>query len=828
LARADSRPAAEGGAAIDATVDLAAAASPWAKAQEGLPSMYASAVGPSGYVAVGRNGTIVTSATGVTWTTRRQGAPLETLWAVTYGRGLFVAAGDRSRRPFFLTSPNGVAWTERSLEVSHRLHLEDIAYGNGRFVAVGGDDDEHAVAITSSDGVTWTTHRVEARGGLFLALAFGNGTFVGVASAEVLTSPDGVTWTPQPLPFDAFITDVIYDGSGFVACGSENTFTSPDGASWSVHPQEPGFFANRMAAGAGVITAVGPHFIQTSLDGGVTWTDRSAVPRRNGESREYQTVAYGKKGFVTHGFNGTVLTSPNGEVWTSRTAPASRYWTGVTSGDGYFCAVGRDGAVALSTDGVRWTNQGGFDPQGRIGIEPTSIVWGNGLFVVVDDLGLAYTSPDCARWSTSDPGGGAWLFEDVSHGDGFFVAVGQDVSTDAALIAVSVDGSHWQRRDVGLDASLESVAHGDGRWLAVGSRQEDGAFQALISDDSGLTWTPGTTSNPPPDVFSDVIHTPGVFTAVGFSVWTSPDGLDWTQRFESDRFLFGVAYGDGRFRAVGSGGLYASTDGVNWAPEVGVTGRSQSRIAFDANLKRFVAAGDSVITYTPSALPGGTVRFSASSYTVGEGPGGRTAKITVLRSGSLGDASVDYATSPGSANVGDYRSAAGTLRFLRGERVKSFTVEILDDDEGEGPETLNLRLRNPQGGTTLGSPATAVLTIKDDEPVIEFSSAHYVVSEKASRVSVVLTRSPGGCDAVPCEVNFYTDDATATRYADYFPTDVVVSFAANELRKTVTVPLLDDQFTEGSETFVLRLFDPSHASLGPRSTALVTIRDDDR
>lgn len=112
-----------------------------------------------------------------------------------------------------------------------------------------------------------------------------------------------------------------------------------------------------------------------------------------------------------------------------------------------------------------------------------------------------------------------------------------------------------------------------------------------------------------------------------------------------------------------------------------------------------------------------TVQFSATNYTVSEG--GVIATITVTRTGATtSTASVDYATSDGTAsNKGDYSPALGTLHFNAGETSKTFTVSIIDDAYIEADETVNLTLRNPVG-VSLGSPATATLTILDNDSAL--------------------------------------------------------------------------------------------------------------
>src|SRR5262249_26691779 len=94
-----------------------------------------------------------------------------------------------------------------------------------------------------------------------------------------------------------------------------------------------------------------------------------------------------------------------------------------------------------------------------------------------------------------------------------------------------------------------------------------------------------------------------------------------------------------------------------------------------------------------------------------------TATITVTRTGGSNvPVSVNYATSNGTATAGsDYTATSGTLNFGVGETSKTFTIPILDDTAVENPETVTLTLSNPTGGATLGSPATATLTINSDD-----------------------------------------------------------------------------------------------------------------
>jgi len=116
---------------------------------------------------------------GISWTVRY--SVTTPLSAVTYGNGLFVAVGGDGT---ILTSPDGVAWTRQNSDTTSWLSA--VTYGNGLFVAVGGD----GTILTSPDGVAWTRQNSDTTSWLS-AVTYGNGLFVavGVAVGGVPSSP---------------------------------------------------------------------------------------------------------------------------------------------------------------------------------------------------------------------------------------------------------------------------------------------------------------------------------------------------------------------------------------------------------------------------------------------------------------------------------------------------------------------------------------------------------------------------------------------------------------------------------------------------------------
>ena len=112
----------------------------------------------------------------------------------------------------------------------------------------------------------------------------------------------------------------------------------------------------------------------------------------------------------------------------------------------------------------------------------------------------------------------------------------------------------------------------------------------------------------------------------------------------------------------------------------------------------------------------GTLQFDTAVFTKDEGLLTATIKVTRL-SGDDGSVGVSYATSNGTATAGeDYEAVSDTISWSDLESgQKEFKVQIIDDGLIEGDETVNLTLSDPTGGATLGSQASAVLTILDDD-----------------------------------------------------------------------------------------------------------------
>jgi hypothetical protein len=239
--------------------------------------------------------------------------------AIAYGNDRFVIIGNQR----VATSVDGMSWTETF--VSTLQNCTDVTYGNGLFVCVG----TSGKVLTSPDGTTWTL-RTAASTNSWAAVTYGNGLFVAVASNgtadptnHVMTSADGITWTGQNAPQDVTWQGVTYGNAMFVAVSSGST---PTGT------------ANR---------------VMKSADG-IAWSYFS-VPENN----QWRKVTYGNGLFVAVANNSAtnqmVMTSSDGENWTSRATPANA-WYRITYAAGLFVAIASSGTSSLrSSEGITWT-----------------------------------------------------------------------------------------------------------------------------------------------------------------------------------------------------------------------------------------------------------------------------------------------------------------------------------------------------------------------------------------------------------------------------------------------------------------------------------------
>ena len=214
----------------------------------------------------------------------------------------------------------------------------------------------------------------------------------------------------------------------------------------------------------------------------------------------------------------------------------------------------------------------------------------------------------------------------------------------------------------------------------------------------------------------------------------------------------------------------------------------------------------------------GTLGFSAATYSGAEGT---TVTVTVTRTGgSSGTVTVDYAAANGTAGGGDYAAAGGTLTFAPGETTKTFDVATTSDNVDEANETVNLTLSTATGGAAVGSPATAVLTIADDDPAPAIRVTDVQRSEgNSGTVAFAFTVTLDNPSDRPVTVRYATANGSAvggsaaSSNKDYVTTSGTLTFNPGETSRIMTVLARGDTKREADETFFVNLTGPTNATV---------------
>ena len=181
---------------------------------------------------------------------------------------------------------------------------------------------------------------------------------------------------------------------------------------------------------------------------------------------------------------------------------------------------------------------------------------------------------------------------------------------------------------------------------------------------------------------------------------------------------------DGWARWDGALGELIFTDGTE---DLDTQRRIEGYLAWKWGLEGNLPADHPYKSSEPFTSPG-TVGFEAASLSTTEGDSGtKTVTVTVNRTGGVqGAVSVDYATSDGTAAIGDcdYLAASGTLTWEDGDYdPKTFDVTIIGDTDPGADETINLALSNATGNAVLGLAVATIMIDNDDDGDREWTPA---------------------------------------------------------------------------------------------------------
>ncbi len=390
------------------------------------------------FVAVGEDGTVISSADTLTW---RSETPVRAPGRLTQFRNGYLV-GEDGFYAFAQATPAGIHFSYQQNSILAD-RIDSVAIGAGRTVALAG-----SFAGASFDGRAWT---VAATPAPLTKLAFGGGRFVALGGAttsgaadhhRIHHSPDGLHWTAAEPTDRTGLTAIAYGGGRFAAGGAgSEIWTSDDGHSWT-----------RRASGL--------------------------------NSRGIEAMAFGNGIFMGAGTSGNVVTSTDGGLtWTSRGPFGSDPYKGVAFGNGRFVAVGHNGRVVRTDDGISFTSAQISHLDSSTGNRPfmESIAFTGTEFIAATSSGQAFVSPDGVTWEerfTGIPGpltgavagNGMVIFS----GGGTMVALATGAADAPFVVAQPQDAALVEGDTLELSATVTGGEPLELQWLHDGEPLEDG------------------------------------------------------------------------------------------------------------------------------------------------------------------------------------------------------------------------------------------------------------------------------------------------------------------------------------------------------------------
>lgn len=436
---------------------------------------------------------------------------------------------------------DGGRWSRGITGVTN--YLRGVTLFNNRMLVVGEDGC-----------ILWSDN-----GRVFERAALSPGTtdwFEGVAASEaravavgdngtIYTSTNGIAWTAAGSGTTQWLRGVARGNNIFVAVGENGTVLhSTTGISWSKGNSRVNSHLNRVrhlvTGSTGTFHAVGEGgVLLTSASGNSTWTAVST-----GTTNALFDVVQNNTGTLLVGDQEIRYRPLGGSVWSDQIeglpANAPPPWVYLSAGSltNEFLAAGRAGLLI----------------EGTISSGSTTYAW--------------QPLPDSSH---------AW-FWDIVMADGLHVAVG-----DLATVLTSLDGVLWTREVTPVTATntvLLGVGGNTNLLLAAGNHGTVLASRAgFIEPAPGSTNPPVSTlgvlwTNLPPFTTRslqgvDASENLYAISGDGGSLFTSPDGFEWTARSTpTTNFLSGLASFPGGWLAAGARGtlLRAGPDASAWTP----------------------------------------------------------------------------------------------------------------------------------------------------------------------------------------------------------------------------------------------------------------------
>lgn len=168
-------------------------------------------------------------------------------------------------------------------------------------------------------------------------------------------------------------------------------------------------------------------------------------------------------------------------------------------------------------------------------------------------------------------------------------------------------------------------------------------------------------------------------------------------------------------------------------------------------------------------------------------------------------------------------------------------ITILNDSQAQGDRNTTFRLANPTAadqfylggeniplGGALGFSQAPLNLLDDDQNngVLSFQSANFVVNENVTNAVVTVVRTGGSYGTVSCQYSTIVG-GSASAGVDYQTRSGQLTFGNGQTSRTFNIPITDDPNVEPDETIFVRISGAAGGAVLGVSNAVVTIVDND-
>ncbi len=188
----------------------------------------------------------------------------------------------------------------------------------------------------------------------------------------------------------------------------------------------------------------------------------------------------------------------------------------------------------------------------------------------------------------------------------------------------------------------------------------------------------------------------------------------------------------------------------------------------------------------------------------------------------------------GSASGSDFESALpGQISLTPGNSSVNLTLEVEDDASLEGTEDLEVTISNPSNGA-IQNPFVATGDIIDNDAsdyYLEIVDTQYGFEGSSALIFTVnlldgdddpITNTSGG--NITADIDF-SGEASQSDFTTTYPTGISISNGSSSVQVILSVD--NDGFTEGTETAIATLSNPSGADLTADFSTTGYVQDDD-